>query len=80
MKVRMERIKCRYCGKILEKHDMMYQVRIIETNGEEVYSPTCSRACANRLKTKYLDIHRKRVSSLENQSFQYMTVENYFRQ
>lgn len=73
----MDRAKCRHCGKILEKQDMMYQVRIVESDGMELYTPCCSTECAYNIKHHYMKIHKARYNSVENQSFQYMTVENY---
>lgn len=71
------KVKCVNCGNICRNSDLVYQVRIVDCNGQVSYCPACSIECAQETQRKYASIHRERLENVMNQSFQKMTVKNY---
>jgi len=76
----LAKIKCVGCGNVCSDSDLVYQVRIVDCEGQVSYCPACSLKCAEETQRKYAEIHRERFKNMMNQSFQKMTVQNYFNQ
>ncbi|MGE4353543.1 MAG: hypothetical protein AB7D36_05615 [Oscillospiraceae bacterium] len=71
------KVRCVQCGKICADADRIYQVRIIDGEGQKTYAPACSFDCAYATKIKYAMLHQNRVDLIERQSFQIMKVSDY---
>ena len=72
--------RCITCGKRLEGRDRVYQVLLVEVGHgiERVLNPTCSEECARKAKEKCVRYFSSILTDVRNQSFQIMTVDNYY--
>lgn len=72
-------LMCTGCGKRLSSGDFVWRFRQVTSEGMELYSPACSMECAETQREKNAAMHRARLRSVENQGFQKMAVEDYFK-
>jgi len=73
-------IKCVNCGRKLQNEDKVWQVRLIDGQGIETYAPACCHACAATAQVNSAELHRMRMKSIQNQSYQIMSVHQYKEQ
>lgn len=68
----MIEFECFDCGKIkqLEKHDPIYQIKIITEDGGRHFMMTCSMECAEKAKKDNANMHLRRHNEVNSCSIQ----------
>ncbi len=72
---KVKRYRCVECGKIMTSGDTYIQVKVIESNGQMLFVPTCSNDCAKTVQKSYYDVHSGRAKDVKNQYFQRIGIE-----
>lgn len=68
--------KCENCGVIKENGELYYQVKVITSDGQMRFIPTCSGKCAETLKNVNYRLHKNRAEDVQHQCFQRMKWED----
>lgn len=75
--VKMNIAKCCNCGKVLPEDAIIYQIHIIDGNGQSMWEPACSCVCAFEEQEKFVNLHYRRYKEVKNQSFQKMNLKDF---
>jgi hypothetical protein len=66
---------CWDCGKTGNEGDVLYQIKIITSDGKLLFVPTCSEECASKVKDKNTHLHESRAREIKSCSIQKMKWE-----